>query len=60
MTPARPLRLIHADVINLRAKLRRAGTDEAALDHLWSLVNESFRRGVEWSGVEWAKEQEEK
>lgn len=49
MTPARPLRFIHADAIDLRAKLRRAGIDKATLDHLWDLINESFRRGVEWA-----------
>lgn len=51
MTPARPLRFIRADVISLRAKLRRAGIDEAHLKHLSDLVNESFRRGVEYAEV---------
>lgn len=46
--PARRLTKIHADVIDVRASLRRRGIEEETLDLIWDLTNEAFRRGCEW------------
>lgn len=47
--PARRLGAIQADVIDIRATLRRRNVPEEVLEQIWNLTNEAFRRGCEYA-----------